>query len=47
MSAGKGDRRRVAMVSQEKYSENWNKIFKSNKKTKNNKSLKSSLRTGH
>lgn len=43
---GKGSRRREMKISQEKFYENWNKIFKSNKKTKNNKSLKSSLKTG-
>ena len=33
MSNGKGSRRRQMKVSQEKYYENWKKIFK-NKKTK-------------
>ena len=34
MDNGKGDRRRKTSVSQEKYYENWNKIFRKNK-TKN------------
>ena len=39
MSAGKGSNRRPMSVSQEKYCENWNKIFK-NKKTKTTKKKK-------
>lgn len=34
MSSGKGDRRRPAAVSQEKFYDNWNKIFQKNKKEK-------------
>ena len=34
MSVGKGSRRREMRISQEKYHENWNKVFK-NKKVKN------------
>ena len=39
MNNGKGSRRREMKISQEKYYENWNKIFKKkdkNKKTKKN-----------
>ena len=38
MSNGKGSRRRSMKISQEKYYENWNKIF--NKKNQNNKTKK-------
>ena len=34
MSSGKGDRRRQMGVSQEKYYQNWNKIFQKKKKEK-------------
>tara|TARA_Y100001938_G_C7964904_1_gene366293 strand:+ start:525 stop:656 length:132 start_codon:yes stop_codon:yes gene_type:complete len=38
MSNGKGSARRKMSISQEKYYENWNKIFKNkNKKTKTKK----------
>tara|TARA_Y100001938_G_scaffold111220_1_gene152168 strand:- start:4737 stop:4868 length:132 start_codon:yes stop_codon:yes gene_type:complete len=38
MSNGKGSRRREMKISQEKYYDNWNKIF--NKKDKNKKTKK-------
>ena len=38
MNNGKGSRRREMKISQEKYYENWNKIFK--KKDKNQKTKK-------
>lgn len=31
MSNGKGDKRRPLRISQEKFYDNWNKIFKKNK----------------
>ena len=34
MSNGKGDRRRPMVLSQEKYYQNWNKIFQKKKKEK-------------
>ena len=34
MDNGKGDKRRRMSVSQDKYYENWNKIFKKTKQTK-------------
>lgn len=37
MDNGKGDKRRRMCISQDKYYENWNKIFKENKKTKTKK----------
>ena len=34
MSSGKGSRRREMSISQERYYENWNKIFQKKKKDK-------------
>ena len=41
MSNGKGDRRRSMGVSQEKFYDNWNKIFRKKKTDKQKKKEKS------
>ena len=41
MSGGKGDKRRPMGVSQEKFYDNWNKIFKKKKTNKQKKRDKS------
>lgn len=40
MSSGKGSRRRKMSVSQEKYCENWNKIFKKTEQKQKKKQKK-------
>ena len=41
MSSGKGDRKRPISVSQEKFYDNWNKIFRKKKTRKQKKREKS------